>query len=157
MVAGDIHARDDHNLLEAPGEPLRLTNTSRPGPEARQVLIRIHACAVCRTVLHIVDGELTGPKLPLIPGHHIVGTIVETSAQPFSVGDRVGVPWLGWTCGACRYCLSSHENLCDNARFMDHHIDGGCAEYTVADHRFCFPLPPGSRTYRRRRCCVRDL
>jgi propanol-preferring alcohol dehydrogenase len=130
-------------ILEAPGEPLRLGDMSRPKPDARQVLIRVHACAVCRTDLHIVDGELTDPKLPLIPGHQIVGTIVETEVGRFSVGDRVGVPWLGWTCGECRYCMSGRENLCDNARFTGYHIDGGYAEYTVADHRFCFPLPAG--------------
>jgi propanol-preferring alcohol dehydrogenase len=115
----------------------------RPKPDAGQVLIRVHACAVCRTDLHIVDGELTDPKLPLIPGHQIVGNVVETDAGRFSVGDRVGVPWLGWTCGECRYCTSGRENLCDNARFTGYHIDGGYAEYTVADHRFCFPIPDG--------------
>jgi propanol-preferring alcohol dehydrogenase len=115
----------------------------RPKPDAGQVLIRVHACAVCRTDLHIVDGELTDPKLPLIPGHQIVGNVVETDAGRFSVGDRVGVPWLGWTCGECLYCTSGRENLCDNARFTGYHIDGGYAEYTVADHRFCFPIPDG--------------
>src|SRR5919199_4643302 len=128
-------------ILEAPGEPLRLADRPRPKPDAGQVLIRVHACAVCRTDLHIVDGELTDPKLPLLPGHQIVGNIVEADARRFSVGDRVGVPWLGWTCGECRYCTSSRENLCDNARFTGYRIDGGYAEYTVADHRFCFPIP----------------
>ena len=130
-------------ILEAPGEPLRLADMPRPKPDAGQVLIRVHACAVCRTDLHIVDGELTDPKLPLIPGHQIVGNVVETDAGRFSVGDRVGVPWLGWTCGECLYCTSGRENLCDNARFTGYHIDGGYAEYTVADHRFCFPIPDG--------------
>jgi propanol-preferring alcohol dehydrogenase len=130
-------------ILEAPGEPLHLGDMPTPKPKAGQVLIRVHACAVCRTDLHIVDGELTDPKLPLIPGHQIVGTIVETDAGRFSVGERVGVPWLGWTCGECRYCMSGRENLCNNAHFTGYHIDGGYAEYTVADHRFCFPIPAG--------------
>ena len=100
---------------------------------------------MCRTDLHVVDGELTNPKLPLIPGHQIVGTIVETEedTRRFSVGDRVGVPWLGWTCGKCRYCTSGRENLCDNARFTGYQIDGGYAEYAVADQRFCFLIPAG--------------
>jgi propanol-preferring alcohol dehydrogenase len=109
------------------------------------VLLRVRACAVCRTDLHIVDGELTEPKLPLIPGHQIVGTIVACGdrAESFAPGDRVGVPWLGWTCGECRYCRSGRENLCDRARFTGYDIDGGYAEYAVADRRFCFPIPAG--------------
>jgi propanol-preferring alcohol dehydrogenase len=130
-------------ILETPGEPLRLADMPTPTPAAGQALVRVHACAVCRTDLHIVGGELTDPKLPLILGHQVVGTIVETDAGRFYVGDRVGVPWLGWTCGECRYCLSGCENLCDNARFTGYHIDGGYAQYTVADHRFCFPIPAG--------------
>ena len=115
-----------------------------PNPGSAQVLIRVHVCAVCRTDLHIVDGELPDPKLPLIPGHQIVGTVVRKGeAAPQAIGARVGVPWLGWTCGRCRYCLSGRENLCDNARFTGYHIDGGYAEYVVADHRFCFPVPVG--------------
>lgn len=129
-------------VLETPCRPLRLKEVDIPeyGPE--QVLIRIHACAVCRTDLHVVDGELTKPKLPLIPGHEIIGEIVETGshAHRFNEGDRVGVPWLGHTCGHCRYCLSGHENLCDNARFTGYQIDGGYAEYTVADQAFVFPV-----------------
>jgi propanol-preferring alcohol dehydrogenase len=115
----------------------------KPGPE--QVLIRVHACAVCRTDLHIVDGELADPKLPLIPGHQIVGTVMETGpeVEGVAIGDRVGVPWLGSTDGRCRYCRSGRENLCDQAQFTGYNIDGGYAEYTVADHRFCFPLPAG--------------
>jgi alcohol dehydrogenase, propanol-preferring len=113
------------------------------GPE--QVLISVQACAVCRTDLHIIDGELAHPKLPLVPGHEIVGTVVETGAgvDRFWIGDRVGVPWLGWTCGVCEYCRSGHENLCDKARFTGYQIDGGCAELTVADQRYCFPIPTG--------------
>src|SRR5215212_7796840 len=127
-------------ILETPGEPLRLADIPTPTPAAGQVLVRVHACAVCRTDLHIVGGELTDPKLPLILGHQVVGTIVETDAGRFYVGDRVGVPWLGWTCGKCRYCLSGRENLCDNARFTGYNRDGGYAALAVADERFCFPV-----------------
>jgi alcohol dehydrogenase, propanol-preferring len=114
-----------------------------PGPH--EVQIRVHACGVCRTDLHVVDRDLTDPKLPLIPGHEIVGSVTATGSAVSTVriGDRVGVPWLGWTCGACSYCLSGRENLCDRARFTGYQIDGGYAEYTVADERFCFPIPPG--------------
>jgi alcohol dehydrogenase, propanol-preferring len=107
--------------------------------------LRVHCCAVCRTDLHVVDGELPDPRLPLIPGHQIVATVERTGrhAGSFAVGDRVGVPWLGWTDGECRYCLSGRENLCDNARFTGYQIDGGYAEYAVADARFCFPIPEG--------------
>lgn len=132
-------------LLEAPRQPLRLVNLPVPKPHPEQVLIRIHACAVCRTDLHIVDGELTHPKLPLIPGHQIVG-IVEAlgeRVEKFHVGDRVGVPWLGYTCERCRYCVSGRENLCDYAEFTGYNLDGGYAEYTVADYRFCFAIPEG--------------
>ncbi|BAU05768.1 zinc-dependent alcohol dehydrogenase family protein [Fischerella sp. NIES-3754] len=132
-------------LLEAPRQPLRLVNLPVPKPHTEQVLIRIHACAVCRTDLHIVDGELTHPKLPLIPGHQIVG-IVEAlgeRVEKFHVGDRVGVPWLGYTCDRCRYCVSGRENLCNYAEFTGYNLDGGYAEYTVADHRFCFVIPEG--------------
>jgi propanol-preferring alcohol dehydrogenase len=108
------------------------------------VLIRVHACGVCRTDLHILDGELANPKLPLVPGHEIVGTVVATGpgVERTREGDRVGVPWLGWTCGACAYCLSGRENLCVRARFTGYQIDGGYAEYTVANERFCFVIPP---------------
>jgi len=107
------------------------------------VLLRVHACAVCRTDLHLVDGELPRPKLPLIPGHEIVATVVEVGDEVLGVeeGTRVGVPWLGWTCGQCRFCVSGRENLCDYARFTGYQVDGGYAEYAVAHHRFCFPLP----------------
>ncbi|MBD6618481.1 zinc-dependent alcohol dehydrogenase family protein [Komarekiella sp. 'clone 1'] len=131
-------------ILEAPRQPLRLVDLPVPKPNSEQVLIRVHACAVCRTDLHIVDGELTHPKLPLIPGHQIVGTIEAIGEQvdKFTIGQRVGVPWLGHTCDRCRYCLSGRENLCDYAEFTGYNLDGGYAEYTVADYRFCFPLDP---------------
>jgi propanol-preferring alcohol dehydrogenase len=129
-------------ILNSPGSPLRLADAPTPEPEAEQVLIRVRACGVCRTDLHVVDGELRDPKLPLIPGHQIVGEVVETGerVERFAPGDRVGVPWLGWTCGRCHYCLSGRENLCDYARFTGYQIDGGYAEYAAADHRFCFPI-----------------
>jgi propanol-preferring alcohol dehydrogenase len=112
-----------------------------PGPD--QVLIRVLACGVCRTDLHVVDGDLSEPKIPLVLGHEIVGTIVEKGdrVESFSPGQRVGVPWLGWTCGSCIYCRSGRENLCGQARFTGYQIDGGYAEYTVADHRYVFPVP----------------
>jgi alcohol dehydrogenase, propanol-preferring len=129
-------------ILNSSGSPLRLADAPTPEPEAEQVLIRVRACGVCRTDLHVVDGELRDPKLPLIPGHQIVGEVVETGerVERFAPGDRVGVPWLGWTCGRCHYCLSGRENLCDYARFTGYQIDGGYAEYAAADHRFCFPI-----------------
>jgi alcohol dehydrogenase, propanol-preferring len=132
-------------LLEAPRQPLRLVDLPVPKPNPEQVLIRVHACAVCRTDLHIVDGELTHPKLPLIPGHQIVGIVeaVGERVEKFQLGDRVGVPWLGYTCGQCRYCVSGRENLCDYAQFTGYNLDGGYAEYTVADNRFCFFIPEG--------------
>jgi propanol-preferring alcohol dehydrogenase len=115
-----------------------------PRPEAGEVLIRVHACGVCRTDLHLLDGELANPKLPLVPGHEIVGTAIATGpgVEHIREGDRIGVPWLGWTCGACAYCLSGRENLCVRARFTGYQIDGGYAEYTVANERFCFAIPP---------------
>src|SRR5579862_5250022 len=130
-------------LLTEIRRPLVAAEVPAPLPGAGQVLLRVHACAVCRTDLHVVDGELPDPKLPLIPGHEIVGTVVEkgTDVDRFSIGDRVGVPWLGWTCGACEYCRGGHENLCDRARFTGHQIDGGYAELTVADQRYCFRIP----------------
>lgn len=130
-------------ILEKPRQPLKLVDLPIPVPNPQQVLIRVHACGVCRTDLHVVDGELTEPKLPLVLGHQIVGTVVETgaAANRFRIGDRVGVPWLGHTCNHCRYCLSQRENLCDFARFTGYQIDGGYAEYTVADEQFCFAIP----------------
>jgi alcohol dehydrogenase, propanol-preferring len=130
-------------ILSTPRQPLRLVDLPIPKPNREQVLIRVHACAVCRTDLHIVDGELTHPKLPLIPGHQIVGTVeaIGNNVDNFTIGQRVGVPWLGHTCNHCRYCLSDRENLCDRAEFTGYNIDGGYAEYTVADYRFCFAIP----------------
>jgi propanol-preferring alcohol dehydrogenase len=131
-------------LMTAAHRPLAATVVPDPKPEPRQLLIEVRACAVCRTDLHVLDGELPDPKLPLVPGHEIVGTVVEKGAETknFAVGDRVGVPWLGWTCGECRYCRNGQENLCDRARFTGYQIDGGYAELTVADERYCFALPP---------------
>ena len=132
-------------ILDAPGQLLRLADLPIPTPKPEQVLLRVHACGICRTDLHIVDGELTQPKLPLVLGHQIVATVAATGdrARAFAVGDRVGVPWLGHTCNHCPYCLSARENLCDYAQFTGYQIDGGYAEYTVADERFCFPIPEG--------------
>lgn len=132
-------------VLDAPGQPLRPANLPTPAPAPDQVLIRVRACGICRTDLHILDGELAHPQLPLIPGHQIVGVVEATGerATRYKRGDRVGVPWLGWTDGACPYCRSGRENLCDNARFTGYDINGGYAEYTVADERFCFPIPAG--------------
>jgi alcohol dehydrogenase, propanol-preferring len=131
-------------VLGRPREPLQPVELPEPRPGAGQVLISVHTCGVCRTDLHIVDGELEKPKLPLVPGHQIVGSVVEVGegAERFAVGQRVGVPWLGWTCGECRYCRSGRENLCDRARFTGYDLDGGYAELAVADERFCFPIPP---------------
>jgi alcohol dehydrogenase, propanol-preferring len=130
-------------LLNAPRQPLEPAVFEPPPPGPTQLLIKVAACAVCRTDLHVVDGELPNPKLPLVPGHEIVGRIVAKGAEVerFEIGERVGVPWLGWTCGLCVYCRSGRENLCERARFTGYQIDGGYAEYTVADERFCFPIP----------------
>jgi len=130
-------------ILETPGRPLRPTRWPRPEPGPDQVLVRVLACAVCRTDLHVVDGELPEPKLPLIPGHEIVGEVVATGPNVTHLrpGQRVGIPWLAGTCGRCRYCTSDRENLCDHARFTGYTVDGGYAEYTVADARFCLPVP----------------
>src|SRR5918995_2322063 len=132
-------------ILERSGEPLRAAEVLMPEPGAGQLLLRVRCCAVCRTDLHVVDGELHDPRLPLIPGHQIVGIVEQMGEHTdgFAVGDRVGVPWLGWTDGGCRYCLSGRENLCENARFTGYQIDGGYAEYASADARFCFPIPDG--------------
>jgi propanol-preferring alcohol dehydrogenase len=130
-------------LFDKAGEPLRHIELPKQSPAPGQILIRVYACAVCRTDLHVVDGELTHPKLPLIPGHEIVGAVAELGdgVTRFKLGDRVGVPWLGWTCGECAYCQNGQENLCDLAKFTGYTLDGGYAEYTVADQRFCFPIP----------------
>jgi alcohol dehydrogenase, propanol-preferring len=132
-------------VLEAPRRRLEYRDVPVPRPGPGQVLVRVSACAVCRTDLHAVDGELPELKLPLIPGHEIVGHVQEPgeAVTAFQVGDRVGIPWLGWTCGQCDYCRSGRENLCEAAKFTGCTLDGGYAEYTVADARFCFPLPAG--------------
>src|SRR4029453_18985155 len=130
-------------ILKQPKTPLKMEGVAISPPGLGQVLIQVTACAVCRTDLHVLDGELQEPKLPLILGHEIVGRVAKKGEgiESVQVGDRVGVPWLGWTCGECAYCLSGRENLCDRARFTGYQIDGGYAEYTTADARFVFPLP----------------
>jgi alcohol dehydrogenase, propanol-preferring len=129
-------------ILERPKQPLVLRELPDPSPGPGQLRIRVLACAVCRTDLHIFDAELPNPKLPLILGHEIIGRVdlLGTGVTEFRIGDRVGVPWLGWTCGECRFCCSGRENLCERARFTGYTIDGGYAELTVADARFCFPV-----------------
>lgn len=130
-------------VLSKPGEPLCLESSPIPEPSMQQVLVRVRACGVCRTDLHVFDGELIDPKLPLVLGHEIVGTVVRLGSEVSGIreGDRIGIPWLGWTCGQCHWCRTSRENLCDRARFTGYTIDGGFAQYTVADQRYCFPLP----------------
>ena len=129
-------------VLERARQELRELEIPRPVAAPGQVLIRVRACAVCRTDLHIVDGELSHPKLPLVLGHEIAGVVEgERGEGPLRVGDRVGVPWLGWTCGICAFCTTGRENLCERARFTGYDIDGGYAEYCVADARYCFPIP----------------
>jgi propanol-preferring alcohol dehydrogenase len=123
-------------VLDEPGRPLELRDLPQAEPSSGQLLIRVHACAVCRTDLHVFDGELPKPKLPLVLGHMVVGTVVGD-------GRRIGVPWLGWTDGTCRYCRSGRENLCDHGLFTGYTLDGGYAEYLVADERYCLPVPEG--------------
>jgi len=129
-------------ILDKPGEPLRWSECAAPEPRAGEILLRVRACAVCRTDLHVVDGELTEPKLPLIPGHEIVATVEARGegATRYQIGERVGVPWLGWACGVCEYCQAGQENLCERARFTGYTLNGGYAEYIVVDERFCFPI-----------------
>ena len=129
-------------LLDSPRTPLRAADLPDPSAGPGQALLRVRACGVCRTDLHIVDGELAHPKLPLVPGHQVVAEVLE-SAGRFSPGARVGVPWLGWTCGECRFCRAGAENLCDHARFTGYDVDGGYADLTIADERYCFPIPEG--------------
>src|SRR2546421_177397 len=131
--------------LAAAGKPLRLVDREIGKPDAGQLLLRVLACGVCRTDLHIADGELPRLARPAVPGHEVVGEVIERGARSerFSIGQRVGVPWLGWTCGDCAYCRSGRENLCDSARFTGYHIDGGYAEFALADSRYCFTLPEG--------------
>src|SRR5512136_2278535 len=130
-------------LLDVQRQPLRLAEVTVPRPKADQVLVKVQACGVCRTDLHVLDGDLKEPKLPLILGHQIVGTVVELGegVDRFVPGQRIGVPWLGYTDGTCRYCLRGQENLCDHPEFTGYTLDGGYAEYAVADQRYCFPLP----------------
>lgn len=130
-------------ILRAQGQPLRQAELPRPKPGLDEVLLKVHACGVCRTDLHVMDGDLQQPKLPLVLGHEIVGTVVEKGAQVerFALGQRVGVPWLGRTCGHCAYCESGRENLCDDAQFTGYTLDGGYAEFALADERYCFALP----------------
>jgi propanol-preferring alcohol dehydrogenase len=130
-------------LLDHPGQSLRLAEVTPRDPAPTEIVIRVAACGVCRTDLHVLDGELTHPKLPLIPGHEIVGRVAALGrdVDRYKVGDRVGVPWLGWTCGECDYCRRGQENLCPRARFTGYDIDGGYAGFTIADHRYCFALP----------------
>jgi len=137
-------------VFKKAGEPLELMHLPVPTPNDNQVLIKIHACGVCRTDLHIVDGELTEPKKNLIPGHEIVGTVMKTgkNVKDFKVGDKIGVPWLGYSCGKCAFCKKGKENLCDNPGFTGYTIDGGYAEYTVADQRYCFNIPDGYDNYK---------
>ena len=132
-------------VLEKQGSPLRLTDLPVPQPGPRHLRLRVEACGLCRTDLHVADGDLREPKLPLVLGHQIVGIVdaVGDGAQGFRVGDRAGVPWLGGACGECRFCRQGQENLCDRARYTGYQIDGGLAEYCVADARFCFPVPAG--------------
>ena len=130
-------------VLEKIRTPLKLLDVPVPEPGPEEILIEVHACGICRTDLHVIDGELTNPKLPLILGHEIVGTVVKTGerARRFREGQRVGVPWLGYTCGKCEYCSTGKENLCEQAKFTGYNIDGGYAEYCTANERYCFPVP----------------
>ena len=130
-------------ILDAQGQPLRLAEVPRPEPEADQVLLKVRACGVCRTDLHVMDGDLQHPRLPLVLGHEIVGVVVEKGdrVERFALGQRLGVPWLGHTCGHCRYCASGSENLCDRAEFTGYTLNGGYAEFALADQRYCFALP----------------
>ncbi|MDH3660915.1 MAG: alcohol dehydrogenase catalytic domain-containing protein, partial [Alphaproteobacteria bacterium] len=129
-------------VLEKPGEPLQMVDLPMPHPRSDQVLVKVTACGVCRTDLHIVDGDLKEPALPIVPGHEIVGEVVDVghNVRRLKIGHKVGIPWLGSTCGSCRYCHSGEENLCDAARFTGYQIDGGYAKYTVADARYAFPV-----------------
>src|SRR5690349_16708810 len=133
----------DAMLQYVPRSALELTRVPDPEPGAGEVLVKVGACGVCRTDLHVVDGELPDAKRPVIPGHEIVGTVVGVgpTTENFRIGDRVGIPWLGYTCGTCAFCKSGRENLCDSARFTGYTIDGGYAQYAIADGRFCFHLP----------------
>jgi propanol-preferring alcohol dehydrogenase len=129
-------------VLDRPGTPLQLADLPVPQPGAGEILVKVSACGVCRTDLHVVDGELTEPALPIVPGHEVVGRVVAAGAdvERFRMGERVGIPWLGWTCGVCSYCRTERENLCDTPKFTGYQINGGYAEYALADARYCFPI-----------------
>jgi propanol-preferring alcohol dehydrogenase len=129
-------------VLEAPGRRLRAAEVPDPVPGGGEVLVAVRACGVCRTDLHVIDGELPDPKLPLVPGHQVVGTVIAGGGR-FAPGERIGIPWLGWACGVCKYCTSGRENLCDAARFTGYHLDGGYATLALADERFCLEIPRG--------------
>ena len=141
----DIPNKMKAMVFESQGKPLVLKEVPVPEPDDNQVLIKVHACGVCRTDLHIIDGELTTPKLPLIIGHEIIGSVVKPgkNVSEFIVGDKIGVPWLGYTCGECKYCRRGDENLCENAKFTGYTIDGGFSEYTIAERRYVFKIPAG--------------
>lgn len=130
-------------ILERQGQPLILREVEPPKPKSGELLIKVKACGVCRTDLHVVDGDLTQPGLPLIPGHQIIGEVIDSSLAEgaFKIGMRVGIPWLGYSCGECRFCSTGKENLCDNAKYTGYQINGGFAEYCTANERFCFPIP----------------
>ena len=132
-------------VLDEQCKPLRAAELPDPEPDDGEILLRVRACAVCRTDLHVIDGDLTEPKLPLVPGHQVVATVEASGdrAERFALGERIGVPWLAWTCGECRYCTSGRENLCDRGRFTGYDVDGGYAELLVADERYCLPVPEG--------------
>ena len=132
-------------ILRRQRHPLELVELPTPTPAVGQLLIRVHACGVCRTDLHVIDGDLKEPNLPIVLGHQIVGSVADASQSTgrFKVGDKIGVPWLGWSCGKCEYCNTGRENLCDDARYTGYQINGGFADYTVADERFCFSIPHG--------------
>jgi alcohol dehydrogenase, propanol-preferring len=143
-------------VLETPGTRLRQLELSTPSPAAEQVLVKVTARGVCRTDLYVVDGDLKHPKLPIIPGHEIVGHVCARGAgvTQLDIGERVGIPWLGHTCGTCRYCQAGQENLCDAPGFTGYQLDGGYADYAVTDARYCFPIPGPSPTPRWRPGCV---
>lgn len=136
-------------IMEKSGQQLKYTKVEKPHPRQNEILIKVSACGICRTDLHVLDGELHNPKLPLIPGHQIVGTIEKLGSKvtSFKIGQRIGVPWLGSSCEMCHFCLSGRENLCDQAQFTGYQIDGGFAEYCIANHKFCFPIPDGYSDY----------
>jgi propanol-preferring alcohol dehydrogenase len=145
-------------IVRRGGQPLEPVDLPRPQPGPGQVLIEVAACGVCRTDLNVAEGDLREGKLPVVPGHEIVGRVVEAGdgLRQFRQGDRIGVPWLGHTCGTCEFCSTGRENLCDSARFTGYHLDGGYAEYCVADARYCFPFPMLIRMPQPRRCCAPD-